>query len=417
MNVHRILPAMKKYNLLILFLVVFLDLVGVGILIPVLAPLMKDPASLIAPAAWSEQTRNIALGLLIAAYPIAQFFGAPILGTLSDRFGRKTLLKASLFGTMIGYLLFAYGLLTHQLWLLYVSRALDGFTGGNIGVANSAIADMSTPANRAKNFGLIGMAFGFGFIVGPLLGGTLSDSSLISWFNPTVPFWFAAGLSAFNLIFLAFAFEESLKEKVHRPVHPFIGFTHLRKAWKMENLRTIFLVIFLHSLGFCFFTQFFPVFLVDKFHSTEGQIGTIFGYIGIWIAFAQGFFTRIVARHFSPPKVLPYALVGLCLTLFAITLPSTVAGIFLIQPFMAIAEGLCFPNETAVLANLCDPNEQGEAMGISQSLRALGQAIPPLVAGFLVNIDQNLPTWTASALILLAAIVFVIYFRRARSEV
>ncbi len=402
---------MKKHKLLILFLIILLDLIGVGILIPVLAPLMKDPASLIAPAAWSEQTRNIALGLLIAAYPIAQFFGAPVLGTLSDRYGRKPLLQASLFGTMLGYLLFAYGLLTQQLWLLYVSRALDGFTGGNIAVASSAIADTSTPQNRAKNFGLIGMAFGFGFIIGPFLGGIFSDSSLVSWFNPTIPFCFAAALSLFNLFFISFWFDETLQEKTTRAVHPFIGFTHLRKAWSRHKLRTIFLVIFLHSIGFCFFTQFFPVFLVDKFHSPEAQIGTIFAYIGIWIAFAQGFVTRIVSRHFAPAKILPYALVALSLTLFAITLPSGIAGLFLIQPFMAIAEGLCFPNETAVLSNLCSPNEQGEAMGITQSLRALGQAVPPLLAGFLVNIDQNLPTWTAAGLILLAAGIFVIYFR------
>jgi DHA1 family tetracycline resistance protein-like MFS transporter len=402
---------MKKYNLLILFLVVFLDLVGVGILIPVLAPLMKDPTSLIAPMEWTEQTRNIALGLLIAAYPIAQFFGAPILGTLSDRFGRKKLLQASLFGTMLGYILFAYALLSHQLWLLYLSRALDGFTGGNIGVASSAIADMSTPQNRAKNFGLIGMAFGFGFIIGPFLGGVLSNSELVSWFNPTIPFWFAAGLSLLNLFLLTLLFEETLKEKVARAVHPLIGFTHLRKAWKLENLRTIFLVIFLHSLGFCFFTQFFPVFLVDKFHTSEAQIGTIFGYVGIWIAFAQGFFTRLISKRASPQKVLPYALLALSGTLFVITLPTNLNALYFIQPFMAIAEGLCFPNETAVLSNLCGPTEQGEALGITQSLRALGQAVPPLLAGFLVNIDQNLPTWTASGLILLAAIIFVIFFR------
>lgn len=402
---------MKKHNLLILFLVVFLDLVGVGILIPVLAPLMKDPASLIAPAAWTDQTRNIALGLLIAAYPIAQFFGAPVLGTLSDRYGRKKLLTTSLTGTMLGYVLFAVGLLTHQLWLLYISRALDGFTGGNIGVANSAIADMSTPQNRAKNFGLIGMAFGFGFIIGPFLGGVLANPQLVSWFNPTVPFWFAAALSFTNLILLSTLFQETLSQKVHRAVHPFIGFTHLRKAWKLENLRTIFAVIFLHGLGFCFFTQFFPVFLVDKFGSTEAQIGSIFGYIGIWIAFSQGFVTRLVSKHFAPHRVLPYALLALSLVLFWITVPSTVAMLFVIQPFMAIAEGLCFPNETAVLSNLSSATEQGEALGISQSLRALGQAIPPLLAGFLVNIDQNLPTWTASGLILLAALIFVIYFR------
>lgn len=402
---------MKKHNLLILFLIVFLDLVGVGVLIPVLTPLIKDPNSSIIPMAWSGELRNIVLGVLIAVYSIGQFFGAPVLGTLSDRYGRKKLLALSLVGTMLGYVLFAIGLLTNQLWLLFVSRALDGFTGGNIGVANSSIADMSTPQNRAKNFGLIGTAFGFGFVVGPFLGGVLANPNLVSWFNATVPFWFAALLSLLNLILLYFLFEETLKESVTRRVHAFIGFAHLRKAWKFENLRTIFIVIFLHGIGFSFFTQFFPVFLVDKFHSTEAQIGLFFAYIGICIALSQGFITRIAARYFKPEKILPYALFALSAVLFWITIPNTMAMLYLIQPAMAITEGLCFPNETAVLSNLCDNNEQGEALGITQSLRALGQAIPPLAAGFLVNIDQNLPTWTAGALILLAAFIFVIFFR------
>jgi len=186
---------MKKSNLLILFLIVFLDLVGVGILIPVLAPLMLDTGSQIVPAGWSEATRNLALGILIAVYPLAQFFGAPILGTLSDRYGRKKLLGFSLFGTLIGYILFAVGILTNHLWLLFLSRTLDGFTGGNLSIANSSIADMNAGQKSAKNFGLIGMAFGFGFIVGPFLGGILSDPHLVSWFNHATPFWFAAILS------------------------------------------------------------------------------------------------------------------------------------------------------------------------------------------------------------------------------
>jgi len=402
---------MKKYNLTILFLIVFLDLVGVGILIPVLAPLIKDPASIIVPAGWSQELRNITLGFLIASYPLAQFFGAPILGTLSDRYGRKKLLLLSLAGTMLGYALFAIGLLTSQLWLLFVSRTLDGFTAGNIGVANSSIADMSNAQTRAKNFGLIGMAFGFGFIIGPFLGGKLADPSVLSWFNPTTPFWFATALSGLNLILLATLFEETLKNSVTRKIHALIGFVHLAKAWKLQNLRTIFIVIFLHALGFSFFTQFFPVFLVDKFHATTPEIGSIFAYVGIWIALSQGFLTRWASKYFSPEKTLKFALLALSLTLFWVTLPSGIAGLYLIQPFIAMAEGLSFPNSTAVVSSLASEDEQGEALGITQSLRALGQAIPPLAAGFLVNIDQNLPTWTAAGLILLAWGIFVIFFR------
>lgn len=401
----------KKNNLFTLFCIIFLDLVGVGILIPVLAPLFLDPTATIIPTAWTEATRNIALGFLIGAYPLAQFFGSPILGTLSDRFGRKKLLSLSLMGTILGYLLFAIGLLTNQLWLLFVSRILDGFTGGNIGVANSAIADMSTPETRTKNFGLVGMAFGLGFIVGPFIGGILADPSIVSWFSSATPFWFAAGLSFINLLLVKFHFEETLKKSVLKKIHAFIGFTHLIKAIRTPKMRMIFIVIFLHSLGFCFFTQFFPVFLVQKFHFQEASIGAMFGYIGLWIAFCQGFVTRVASRYFAPEKVLRVSLLGLSGTLFLITLSGNVAVIYLIQPIMAIFEGLTFPNQTTLVSKLSTEDDQGESMGITQSLRALGQAVPPIVAGFLVSVDQNLPTYAAAALILLAWAVFMISFR------
>lgn len=402
---------MKKNNLVVLSLIIFLDLVGVGILIPVLAPIFLDPSSGLIPMAWTENIRNISLGFLIALYPLAQFFGAPILGTLSDRYGRKKLLLGSLLGTALGYLLFAYGLLTHQLWLLFASRALDGFTGGNIGVANSAIADMSTPQNRARNFGLIGMAFGFGFMIGPFLGGRLADPTLFSGFNAATPFWFAAGLSFFNLIVTALFFQESLKQSVIKKIHAFIGFTHIAKAWRMHDLRIIFVVVFLHGFGFAFFTQFFPVFLVQKFHMDSPSIGTLFGYVGLWIALSQGLLTRWIGKHVIPEKVLRFSLLGLGLSLFAITLPSQVWALYTIQPLVAIFEGLSFPNSTAVVSSLASDSDQGEAMGITQSLRALGQAIPPILAGFLVSFSQNLPTLTAGGLILLAWAVFMIFFR------
>lgn len=402
---------LKKGNLATLFLIVFLDLVGIGILIPVLAPLMLDPSGTLVPATWTEGTRNIAFGLLVAAYPLAQFFGAPILGTLSDRYGRKKLLIASLVGTLIGYIVFALGLLGNQLWLLYFSRFLDGFTGGNIGVANSAIADMSTRDNRAKNFGLIGMAFGFGFIIGPYLGGKLADPSVFSGFNMATPFWFAALLSATSLILLATLFQETLKEKSHKKVHLFMGFKHITKAVQMHNLKTIFLVVFLHMLGFCFYTQFMPVFLVQKFSMNSAAIGSLFAFIGLWIALSQGVFTRIAARFFIPQKVLRFSLLFLALSLVAVTRVPSVFLLYMTQPFLALFEGLTFPNTTAVVSELSRPEEQGEAMGVTQSLRALGQAIPSLVAGFLVTLNQNLAILTGSGIILLAWCVFMISFR------
>jgi DHA1 family tetracycline resistance protein-like MFS transporter len=375
---------------------------------------MLDTGGGIVPTAWSETTRNLALGGLIAVYPLAQFFGAPILGTLSDRFGRKKILATSLFGTVIGYGLFAIGILTNQLWLLFLSRSLDGFTGGNLSIASSSIADMNAEEKSAKNFGLIGMAFGLGFIVGPVLGGILADSHIVSWFNHATPFWFATILSTMNFILVCTVFKETIVKKVRKHIHPLMGFTHLAKAWRMKEMRVAFAVTFLHNFGFAFFTQFFPVFLVQKFAFEPSQIGTFFGYVGICIALSQGIVTRLVGKYIIPEKVLRFSLLGLAATLVAMTLPQAIWILYLLQAVLSIFEGLSFPNSTAIISGLAKSEDQGEVMGITQSLRALGQALPPLIAGVLVSFGQNLPTLVSAGIILLAWLIFVICFRPLR---
>ncbi|MGZ4893714.1 MAG: MFS transporter, partial [Halobacteriota archaeon] len=190
------------HPLFVILSIVFLDLVGVGILIPIVPVLLAGPSSpyYILPAGYTVQQGYILLGWLVAIYPLFQFLAAPILGQLSDKYGRKKVLGVSLAGTSVSYVVFAIGIITQNLPLLFVARAFDGITGGNIPVAQAVVADITPPRERAKNFGLIGAAFGLGFIIGPYIGGKLSDPSVVSWFNAAVPFWFAAILAVVNIV-------------------------------------------------------------------------------------------------------------------------------------------------------------------------------------------------------------------------
>ena len=155
----------KKLNpTLAVFITVFIDLLGVGIIIPVFAPLIIENKHGMMPAEMTEATRSIFYGFLTATFPFFQFFGAPILGTLADKYGRKKILQISLVGTLVGYVLFALSIHYQILWMLFLARAIPGFMGGNISIVSAALADISKPEERAKNFGLIGMAFGMGFI-------------------------------------------------------------------------------------------------------------------------------------------------------------------------------------------------------------------------------------------------------------
>ena len=228
--------------------IVFLDLLGVGIAIPVVASLFLSTDGILPGVSFAR--RAILLGFLIASYPLAQFFGAPLLGGLSDRVGRKKILFLALVGTFIGYVIFAIGIIEQSIALLFISRIVDGFTGGNISIALSAIADISDEKSKARNFGLMGMTFGLGFILGPYIGGKLSDPSLLSWFNYSTPFWFAAILTVVNMILMLRLFPETTTVRIHKKLSLFTGFENITKAFKFTNLRTLFIVVFLLALGF-----------------------------------------------------------------------------------------------------------------------------------------------------------------------
>ncbi len=402
-----------------IFLTVFIDLLGVGIIIPVLAPLFLNPMSGILPIDYHATffTRQLLLGILISAYPLAQFFGAPILGALSDRFGRRKILLISLAGTVIGYLFFGLGITLSSIAVLYLSRIIDGFTGGNISIALSAIADISDPKEKAKNFGLVGMAFGLGFILGPYIGGKLADPTIVSWFNHATPFWFAAILATLNIILVATRYPETLKTHRNTPISALTGFRNLAKAMSMQNLRTMFLVVFFLTIGFSFFTQFFQVYLIEKFQFTIGNIGDLFAYIGLWIAFSQGFITRIVSKKFKPQQILSVSCVILSVALLGLIIPDHATTLLFILPFVAISNGLTQPNSTAIISNLAGKESQGEVLGINQSIQALGMAIPPIIAGIIVTIDKILPIFVASCFVFIAWVTFLFFFKNTKKEV
>lgn len=403
-----------RSTLFTIFLTIFIDLLGIGVIIPVIPALFFEPTNNFFPPEVSIEQRSILYGFLIAAYPILQFFGAPILGALSDRYGRKPMLSLSLVGTMIGYLLFAWAILSQNIWLLFVSRALPGFTGGNIAIILSSIADVSDAKSRAKNFGLVGMAFGLGFILGPTIGGILADESVVSWFNAATPFWFTAILTFFNILLVKLNFRETLLKKRESNINVFSGFQNIGVAFQAPNLRAIFIVILLLSLGFSFFTQFFSVLLIQKFSFTEKNIGLLFGWIGIWLAITQGLFVRILSRYIESSKIISFSIFALAVALGLLLIPDQSYWFYILNPLVAIAQGIAAPNMTAVVSEQATPSQQGEILGINQSMQSLGQAVPPIIAGYINTISGSLPILTASVLIFLGWLVYVLVFRKRR---
>lgn len=429
------MPSSKSSPLLPIFITVFLDMLGVGIIIPVIPALFFESSSAFFAETVTYDERSILYGVLIAAFPFMQFFGAPLLGSLSDKYGRKPLLTISLLGTMIGYLLFAYAIWTGMIALLFFSRMFAGFFAGNVSLVYSAIADVSDEKSKPKNFGLVGMAFGLGFILGPALGGVLADDSVVSWFSPSTPFIFTGILTFLNVLMVKFIFRETLprlqpdyvpasqniegetennfaaNEKI-KWSSLFKGFRNIATSFREAKLRVIFTVILLLSLGFTFFTTFFSVLLYDRFSFSEKDVGFLFGWIGIWLVITQGVFVRRLSKKKSPNQLLPYSILALFTSIGILVLPTEAWMFYALNPLVAIAQGITSPNMTTVVSTQVGEHRQGEVLGINQSMISVGQIFPPLLAGWLNTINGSLPILAGAFMIFLAWVVYVFVFRR-----
>lgn len=396
---------------------IFIDLIGFGVLIPVIPQLLANPASsfYLLPASVSAEKGYILLGLLLAMYPIGQFFATPILGELSDYYGRKKVLAFSLFGTAVSYVLFAIGILTKNIPLLFLSRALDGLTGGNIAVAQAAIADVSTKEDRAKNFGLMGAAFGLGFICGPFIGGLLSDPKIYSSFDAATPFFFAAVLAFCNMMLVLFHLPETnthLSPKMHvillRSVH------NIKKAMNLDGMKAVFATGFLFQAGFTFFTTFFSVYLVTKFGFSQSGVGNYFAYVGLWIVIAQAFVTPRVSKAFKEYQVLRFSLFGMGVFMLLQYLPTVWWVLLFITPFFATANGLTMAMSGSLVSKSAPKEMQGEVLGVNASVAALAQSIPPILSGFIAaSMSPNAPLLISSVVIFIAWAVFVVSYKPA----
>jgi MFS transporter, DHA1 family, tetracycline resistance protein len=393
-----------------IFLTVLLDMLGVGIVIPVLPALFSSPESSILPLGISDHDKAIMYSLVIAVYPFMQFFGAPILGALSDKYGRKPILQLSLVGALIGYLLLAVAISMKSLPLLFIARALPGFMGGNISIIFSAISDMThtDPQNRPKYFGLVGAAFGIGFIIGPALGGVLADREVLSWFNHSTPFYFTAALTLLNLILIQFNFPETLAEKKQSDMSLLTGVRNVKKAFSFANLRALFTVSLLYSLGFSFFTQFFAYYMMERFGIYERQTGIIFAWVGLWLVFTQLVLVRRLSGKVPPKNILKYSLLALACAIPCLLIPQgNPWWVLAVNPFIAVAQGLSSPNLTSLVSSNASADQQGEILGINQSMVSLGQFLPALMGGFLTGVYLQGPILAAGFFIFLAWAVFM----------
>jgi DHA1 family tetracycline resistance protein-like MFS transporter len=402
--------------LLPLLFTIFLDSLGFGLVFPLLSPLIMNQETAFFSPETSVATRGLIFGFLISSFCIGQFFGGPILGALSDRKGRKKILLVTLWIACISYLLSALSVWVGSIALLFICRLLAGVAAGNFAIAQSIVTDCSEEKEKTKNFALVGMAWGAGFILGPFLGGRLSDPNLFSWCDWTTPFFAASLLCLFNIILMVCKLKETLPAVQIRKISVSAGVHHLKTAFKIPELRGVFATMFIFCLGWGFFTEFSPIFLIRTFDFSPPQIGNFYACVGIWVAVCQGILIRPFLKRFAPEKLLLGALISLAFTLSLMLFVKNPLGLYLVLPLLAFPESLIFPTASTLVSNLSSKDAQGEMFGIHNSIQWAAIGISPLFSGALVALYPHLPITAGSVCMLLAFSLFFWVIRGKKTE-
>jgi MFS family permease len=368
---------MKKPSLLIIFFTVFIDLIGFGIVMPLL-PLYSDKFG--APG-WMN-------GAIVASFSLMQFLFAPAWGKLSDRIGRRPVLLVSNAGSAIAYGMFGFASRfegSTALWLLLVSRIFAGICGANLSVASAYIADVSPPEKRSSSMGLIGMAFGLGFILGPALGSFSADK-----FGLAGPGYVAAGICAANFFFTLIALVESLKPSTEAKARR-VRFEQWAHVFKHPTVGFLIALYFFATFSFAAFEVTIGLLLKKKFNYGATEVGYYITYCGLLSALLQGGGIRPLIKHFGERKVLSMALIVVAVGLILIPYVSSITGLLVALGIFAAGSGIHRPPLFGLISILTPQHEQGETMGVTQSAGSLARIVAPVFAATLFQFKPMLP--------------------------
>ena len=395
--------------LIIIFVTVFIDLVGFGIVIPIL-PFYAQ----------SEQfnANPLEIAAITAIYSWMQFFFAPILGRLSDRYGRRPILFISILGSAVGYFIVGYAA---TLVMIFVGRAISGITGGNISTAQAYIADVTSKENRAKGMGLFGAAFGLGFVFGPAIAGVLST------IGPSVPFYFASALSLANAAAVYFLLPESVR---HVSISSGKGrFAEILDSFKERWFGMVNVVYFMLITAFSIMTYAYSLYAGFAFGYDASHVGYLFFYVGIISIVGQGVIFHRAADRFGESVLAAAGCLMMAVSLITFPFIDAQSGgllaLLIASAMLSLGNAIASPALTSLVSKLSHEHEQGKSLGIIQSTASLARAIGPSVGGFLLNSSTNridhftvLRTFgTASAIMFVTFIVAVYFSRFMRNQV
>ncbi len=373
---------MKRKPIFVVLLTVFVDLLGFGIVIPLL-PFYAEHFG----------ATPTVIGLLSSSYSLMQFLFIPFWGRLSDRLGRRPIILISVFGSFVSYLVFGFA---NSLFLLFLSRILGGFMGANISTAYAYIADSTSSEQRAKYMGLIGAAFGVGFMFGPFIGGIASK---ISYGTPGL---IAAGLSLINAVLAYFILPESLKEKVkHAGKVSLLNVPAIRDAFRKPVVGTLVMASFFYTVAFSNLYVAFPLFTGEVFNYGAAANGYLFAYIGLIGVFIQGGAIGRLVKKFGERGLI---ISGIVLLLGGLTfLPSahSLTVLIILVTMLAVGSALVTPPLTSLISKHAGTAEYGSVLGVSRSFSSLARVVGPFWGGFILGtVGISWPFYTGAIMLL-----------------
>jgi multidrug resistance protein len=384
----------KAPPLIIVFVTVFIDLLGFGIIIPLL-PFYAQTFGATA----------FTVGLLSTSFSLMQCIFAPVWGRVSDRVGRRPIILLGLLGSCLSYMGFG---LANTLTSLFAARIFAGIAGANIPTAQAVAADLTTPENRAKGMGLVGAAFGLGFIFGPAIGGFLSR------YGYAVPAYFASGLSLANFVAAWFLLPETLKPE-HRAVDRMGRIDALRAALARPHLPLLLLIGFLIVAAFSGYESTFALFAEQTYGFDASSIGYIFAFVGVILVVVQGVLVGRAVKWLGEHHIVPASLALVAVGLLMIPATTSVAALLAASGVMAVGMGFNNPSLMSLISRYSAAEDQGGVLGLTQSLNSLARIVGPMWGGFAFDrLGIGMPYVSSAAVMGLASLLALHALWRAR---
>jgi DHA1 family tetracycline resistance protein-like MFS transporter len=399
------------YILASLFMIIFIDALGISLVYPIFAPLFNIKTGGILPATISLTMRDFLYGLTLGIYPILMFFGAPILGDLSDHIGRKKVLLICLYSESACMCISALAITMNNILLLILGRAFAGFVAGSLSTVQASIVDISYESNKTVNLGLISFASASGFIIGPLMSSILADKSLVSWFSYTTPFIAASILAFLNGTTLIFIFKETFYPKAKLKIHLTKGLEVFISAFTNRKIRTFATIYLLLTLSWIIYFQFINLYLVQVFAYNLRQISHYITWIAILLGFSYLVILRIVVRFFKLTQIisgaLACAIIGTTIAMWKIELIQWLAVIPIV-----IGRALSYAVSLTIFSNSVDKDSQGWVMGVAGAITAASSGTGAILAGILGAFSVEAPFVIATILLILALAATATLFRK-----